>query len=109
MTQRVLVIEDDAVLREGVSRALERAGLTVTVAEDGYAGVREAEGQTFDVIICDYEMPGINGGGVWERLSPEHQKRFILWTGNGTVASPSGIKAMKDCSSEELLAYVRMF
>ena len=59
--KRVLVVDDELLIRKAVSRLLTRRGYTVVAAADGEDALREAERLPFDVAIVDYEMPGRNG------------------------------------------------
>jgi two-component sensor histidine kinase len=65
---RILYIDDDAGIRRLVSRALERRGYHVTVADGGEAGVAAAAAERFDLVAVDHYMPGIDGLETLERL-----------------------------------------
>jgi signal transduction histidine kinase len=64
---RILVIEDDPRWRTMVELQLQTAGHTVLTAADGLAGLALAAEKP-DVILCDVEMPRLNGYGVLEAL-----------------------------------------
>jgi signal transduction histidine kinase len=60
---RVLVVEDDAQIRELMLRALSRLGHEVTTAADGAeALLRLRQGDSFDLLVTDVVMPGMDGG-----------------------------------------------
>ncbi len=65
MNHRILIIDDDPMIRHIVESILTSAGHTVVVAEHGEHAVQimeqEARPITFDLIVCDVMMPGING------------------------------------------------
>ena len=61
MTARILVIEDGAFSRELVRYLLNRGGYTVLEAADGAAGVRLALSAHPDLVLCDLQMPVLNG------------------------------------------------
>jgi len=61
---RVLVIDDDALMRETLARSLETLGHAVTVAAEGAEGLAVLEREAPDVIILDFAMPGMNGAEV---------------------------------------------
>jgi signal transduction histidine kinase len=65
---KVLVIEDDVRWRTWVEANLETAGHQVHGAPDGIAGLELAAQLKPDVILCDIEMPRLNGFGVLEAL-----------------------------------------
>ncbi|WP_338445370.1 response regulator [Pelagerythrobacter marensis] len=59
---RVLLVEDEDMVRAVAERALSRAGYTVTVASDGEEGLAAvANGGEFDLIVSDVVMPGMDG------------------------------------------------
>ena len=58
---RILVIEDDELVRATVKRMLEDGGHAVDVAVDGSDGIRQFRGAPFDLVICDVFMPNRNG------------------------------------------------
>lgn len=58
---RILVIDDDTAVRTVLRRALERAGHTVTEADDGTSGIRSYEAEPADLVITDIFMPGQDG------------------------------------------------
>lgn len=60
---RVLLVDDDASIRELVPAALRAEGHEVRCAADGAAALRELESYTPDVILLDMRMPGMDG---WE-------------------------------------------
>lgn len=68
MTARILVIEDDAFSRELVRYLLDQGGYTVMEAADGAAGVRLALSAHPDLVLCDLQMPVLNGYEVVRRL-----------------------------------------
>ncbi len=58
---KILVVDDNEMNRDMLSRRLERKGHIVTRAEDGSAALKCIETQSFDVILLDIMMPGIDG------------------------------------------------
>jgi len=65
---RLLVVDDDAMNRDMLSRRLARHGYTVAVAEDGEQALKMIEGQKFDLVLLDIMMPGVSGLQVLEIL-----------------------------------------
>lgn len=69
MTQRVLLIDDHTLFREGLQELLGRRGIeTVGAVGDGETGIRLASELQPDVILLDMRMPGMNGLEVLRRL-----------------------------------------
>ena len=58
---RVLVVDDDADVRELVARALRRVGHQVTVAPNGHEAMAALSAETPDVVVLDYKMPEMDG------------------------------------------------
>jgi len=66
---KVLVVDDDGLMQRLVGRALAGFGFTqVTVADDGAAGLAAAARERPDIIISDYNMPGMHGLELVEAL-----------------------------------------
>jgi DNA-binding response OmpR family regulator len=68
VTVRVLVIEDDQEMAETVAVGLRHARMAVDVALDGPAGLEQALGSDYDVIVLDRDLPGLHGDEVCGRL-----------------------------------------
>ena len=60
-TGRILLIDDEAALRNNVARALQGAGHTVVAAEDGAEGLRQLDAGAFDAVLTDIRMPKMTG------------------------------------------------
>ena len=60
-TKRILVAEDNVVLGDVLQFNLQRSGYLVTLVRDGDNALRTLMDQRFDVLVADYEMPGLNG------------------------------------------------
>ena len=77
MAELVLVVEDEAHVRELVSYTLQGAGYRVRTVGDGEAALREARQSAPDLIVLDIRLPGIDG---WEvcRLIRQHSNVPIL-------------------------------
>ncbi len=63
MSKRVLIVDDEEVIRKFVKIHLGKLGYEVTEAEDGQKALEKIVGGKFDLIICDVMMPNKNG---WE-------------------------------------------
>lgn len=62
--KKILVIEDDRVIRENILKLLKAEGFDVTGAENGAQGLNAAVSNLPDVILCDVMMPELDGYGV---------------------------------------------
>lgn len=66
--RRVLLIDDDASVREVLSDALQFLGHEVSVAADGRAGLDLFARERYDVVVTDLSMPELSGWDVIERV-----------------------------------------
>src|SRR4030042_2670435 len=63
MSKRILIVDDEEVIRKFLKIHLSKLGYEVTEAEDGEKAIEKIGGGKFDLIICDVMMPNKNG---WE-------------------------------------------
>ncbi|MBS3920052.1 MAG: response regulator [Deltaproteobacteria bacterium] len=63
MSKRILIVDDEEVIRKFLKIHLTKLGHEVTEAEDGQKAIEKIGGDKFDLIICDVMMPNKNG---WE-------------------------------------------
>ena len=77
MVKKILLIEDDTILRENTAELLELSNYEVRTASNGRKGVRAAKDYLPDVIVCDIMMPELDGYGVLEALSKDIQTKAI--------------------------------
>jgi len=75
--KKILIIEDDTVLRSNTQELLEFSGYKVITSSDGIKGVDAAKIHAPDLILCDILMPGLNGYEVFEVLNKDKSTRFI--------------------------------
>lgn len=75
--KKVLLIEDNADIRENTGEILSLAGYDVMTAENGKVGVHKAQEQSPDLIICDIMMPELDGYGVLHILSKDPETARI--------------------------------
>ena len=69
---RLLVVDDNEMNRDMLSRRLQRRGHEVVTAEDGERALAVLESERFDVVLLDVMMPGIDGFEVLRRLRATH-------------------------------------
>lgn len=68
---RILIVEDEAALADGVARGLRAEGFEVEVAYDGLTGLDRARSAEIDVVVLDIMLPGLNGYRVCRTLREE--------------------------------------
>src|SRR5512141_1174264 len=79
----ILIIDDDATLRELLADQLHTAGYRTREAADGSIGLRLAEEAAPDLIVLDVMMPGMSGWEVCEHLRAKSRVPLILLTAKG--------------------------
>ena len=65
---RVLAVDDSAVMRVLVTASLEALGYSVEAVDSGYAALEASRLESFDAVILDVDMPGIDGLAVGRAL-----------------------------------------
>jgi two-component system NtrC family sensor kinase len=83
--KKILVIDDEEAILQMVSESLSRSGYQVETAIDGETGLRRLKQDHYDVALCDWKMPGLNGRQVYNELGasrPDLCKRIIFITGD---------------------------
>src|SRR5687768_15796655 len=92
---KLLVVDDEKNLRLVVQKEMARQGHVVETASDGEAAWEILEGCDFDVLLCDINMPRLDGMGLLRRLREKsaHPPQIIMLTGQGTVET--AIESMK--------------
>ena len=91
---RILIVDDEKVIREGVERALAGRGYVIDKAENGEQGIQMIKEKGFDIVLLDLMMPGIDGFTVlsWIKENEPHIQVIVI-TGFATVSK--AVLAMK--------------
>jgi DNA-binding response OmpR family regulator len=85
---RILVVDDEANLRQTVARVLQRAGFEVTTAASGKEGLALLSQQAFDLVYMDIRMPDMNGLETLQAINTNYPKLpVILFTGQPDLNS----------------------
>lgn len=83
---KVLLIEDEAAVAAMIRKGLSENGYAVTVAPDGQAGLEIGTGNSFDIMILDIMLPGINGLELCKRMRKEGiDTPILMLTALGTT------------------------
>jgi len=88
---RILLAEDDSVMREYLTRALERSGYAVTAVDRGTAALPLVEAEHFDLLLTDIVMPEMDGIELAQKvaeIAPSTRVMFI--TGFAAVTLRAG-------------------
>jgi CheY-like chemotaxis protein len=74
----ILVVDDEKPVRSVVSAMLTKMGVKVTAADSGEQGLDFFSGNKFDLVITDYDMPGITGMDLAEQIKKESPATLIV-------------------------------
>jgi CheY-like chemotaxis protein len=69
---RVLVVDDDEALAGVMEAILSKHGFDVAKAQDGQTALEAVRASSFDLVVCDYQMPVMDGAGFCEALHALH-------------------------------------
>ena len=80
MDERVLVVEDDASIREIAALGLSRAGFRVTAIADGRQGLAQFRQAPFDLVILDVMLPSLDGFEICREIRRESRVPIVMLT-----------------------------
>jgi len=103
---RVLIVDDDAAVRESIKRVLEAAGYEVGLAQDGEEAVVRFVPEQVDLVLLDLNLPSRNGWDVFEGLTTRYPfVPIIIITGmpdQYPTALAAGVSALMEKPIEAL-------
>ena len=80
----ILVIDDEADVRDGMKRVLDRAGFSVRIIDNATDALLELEREPADVVITDIIMPKLNGvDAIWRIVKEFPSVRIVAISGGG--------------------------
>ncbi len=86
MNARLLVIDDEAMVRDSLVAYLEDSGYEIVSAESGLQGLELLKQQVFDLVLCDLRMPQLDGLDVLKRIKDiSPNTPFIVVSGAGVM------------------------
>jgi DNA-binding response OmpR family regulator len=89
MLKRILIIEDNRILRETIIEILSSEGFEAIGAEDGRDGLKKSLQNHFDLIITDILMPNTDGIEVIvELIKTKNPPKIIAISGGGFISAP---------------------
>lgn len=113
--QQILIVEDEVKLARFVELELKHEGYEVDVAHDGDTGFSCFESNTYDLILMDLMLPGINGLELTRRIRKTSEIPIIMLTARGEVMDKvAGLDmgaddyVTKPFAIEEVLARMRV-
>jgi DNA-binding NtrC family response regulator len=112
---RILIVDDEAAIRESLETLLSLEGFHVTTANDGAQGLEQLAANEFDLLLLDMALPGESGIDLLPRIIEMHSAMpVIMITAYGTVSNVvDAIRAgaenfvQKPWDNEKLLADIR--
>lgn len=75
---RILIVEDSLMLRENLAIGLRDAGYAVDTAADGIVGLELSTDNSYDLVVLDIQLPGLDGLAILERLRKQGNKVPVL-------------------------------
>jgi DNA-binding NtrC family response regulator len=100
-TERILVADDDNVIREGLHRVLSLENFEVETVNNGHAALQRLGQERFKLLITDLKMPGMDGLEVLESIRKvQPELPVILITGYAAI--DNAVKAMKNGATDYL-------
>jgi two-component system alkaline phosphatase synthesis response regulator PhoP len=101
-TGHILIIDDEATLRQTLARILQQAGFEVTTAENGEQGLSFIQTTNFDLIFMDLRMPGIAGLDALKIIHASYPNLpVILFTAQPDLNS--AVEALRNGATDYLL------
>ncbi|MGD8504858.1 MAG: response regulator, partial [Syntrophobacterales bacterium] len=83
---QVLVVDDEAVVRQGIARVLEGQGLPVKMAADGSRALEIMEAEPIGIVLIDIKMPGMDGIEVLKHIHTNYPETVVIMiTGYPTI------------------------
>ena len=104
---KILIIDDDKLVRESTQILLRSKGYDVVVAPDGKAGLEQAQSATFDLAIVDLFMPGMDGLQVIKALHESRPDLPLIAASGFMFSSDSGRPDMPEFENIHRLPAIR--
>jgi CheY-like chemotaxis protein len=97
---RVLIVDDAPDIRSLFGRWLTHSGITVAMAEDGLVGLASARVQPFDAIVCDLDMPRMDGVALCRALRQDPTTKDVpILVVSGAVGSQGNAALLAGCDA----------
>lgn len=102
MALKILVVDDEKIIRENISYILNKEGYDVEEAENGNIAYEKHLKNTYDLVITDIEMPGMKGTELLQKIRTlDLQTAVIIITAFGSL--DTAISALRDGASDYIL------
>jgi DNA-binding NtrC family response regulator len=101
-TVRVLIVDDELIMRESLAAWLERDGYTVESVPSGEAALEKLKHTRYDIMLVDIKMEGMSGLDVLKQVTPnDPDVAVVMITAYGSITT--AIEAMKSGAEDYLL------
>jgi len=102
--RKVLIVDDEVLIREGLKLALELEGYTVEIAEDGREAAKMVDSFPPDVIVTDIIMPERDGIELILNLRKTNQNiRIIAISGGGRISAKDHLRIASKLGADSIL------
>ena len=101
-SKKILVVDDDELLLDAMSQMLFRLGYSVTVANDGEKGLSLFLRRQCDIVLTDFDMPGLDGISLAFRIKEMAPDTLVI-----LMTSPGGHTCARSCWRKDFLTAVK--
>ena len=99
---KILIVDDELILRKSLARWLERDGHDIDVAENGEEALKKTETKKYDLMLVDIKMPGMSGIDVLKHIKGNDPEiAVVMITAFGSIST--AIESMKNGANDYLL------
>ncbi|HEY4643208.1 MAG TPA: response regulator, partial [Bacteroidota bacterium] len=78
MAERILVVDDEKIIRESLSFILEKEGYEVSEAPNGAEALKQLKQKRVDIVLTDLEMPEMKGIELLEKVTRQFPETFVM-------------------------------
>ncbi|MGA7722448.1 MAG: sigma-54 dependent transcriptional regulator [Ignavibacteriaceae bacterium] len=93
--EKILIVDDEKIVRESLFHWFEEEGYEVDIAEDGEAALRKYENTQYDLLLVDMKMPGMSGLELLNKIK-EIDKDSVIILITAFASVPTAISALKN-------------
>lgn len=110
---KILIVDDEALVRRSLGRALKSAGHEVSEAIDGTDGLSQWKSLRPDIVFLDVLMPGLSGPQVLKEIGDKHGAKVVLMSAfsgehNMQTAQQMGANIFVSKPFEDIFAVVKL-
>lgn len=102
--QKILIVEDEKLIRESIAELLIEEGFECYQAENGRTGISAAKKYLPDLILCDIKMPGLNGYNVLQEVRKDNITASIPLIFLSALADSKDVRAGMNLGADDYIA-----